>query len=638
MDIYYAFIPDTAKIDLSTGELKCELPEFCNRILKIQNLFRHNNWNTFYNFDVQIIELSFDISHPKFKITQLSKNPWLPTHIIIHNIYLLKDINSCMSLIEKGADTQSVMLFDWACMYGFIDLVKYLHFSGIRINNSERIPNGLKYSVYCNHIEIFKHILDNNNYYCYDITELFYPICSRERIDMFDLIIKYIEDNNFDTGKLGNAFGDNLIHLYIQGNYDFCIKFEDFMEKNNICSNINYLYYAVHGKNFDLVKHVINKYGHNQEYLNEAVDTAIYQSNTKIIKYLINLGAVVTNIHNYFFDGYLFFYHSESYESRILSVIKYVIKLGANIHNNNAMSKIIMNAAKTNNFAIVKYLIEQGINYEVNNNFVLRCAVQHNQIDFIKYVIDSGCNLDDCNESLLEICVKRECMELLDYFISINLYDTDYLALYKAIELGNIIFMEKLLSCHENIIFMEKLLSCHENIDIEKILEIAVKNNRWKIIQYLFCQNIIDYDYGTYNNITKTAFDNKKFETFEFLTNQYPDHECDSLIYTIAKNIILEPSNICQDFIDLNLTETLLITEFIIYKNNNEVLNSLISLNDSAEYNSSILNISINYPTVLKYLLDTKHFDMYINQNIIESAKNINNASSIRLLQIYEKV
>ncbi|AEX62155.1 putative ankyrin repeat protein [Megavirus courdo7] len=284
-----------------------------------------------------------------------------------------------------------------------------------------------------------------------------------------------------------------------------------------------------------------------------------------------------------------------------------------------------MNAANTNNFAVVKYLIEQGINYEVNNNFVLKCAVHHNQIDFVKYIIDSGCNLDDCNESLLEICVKKEYVELLDYFISINLCDTNYSALYKAIEFGNIIFTEK-------------ILSCHENIDIEKILEIAVKNNRWKVIQYLFCQNIIDYDYGTYNNITKTAFDNKKFETFEFLTNQYPDHECDSLIYTIAKNIIFEPSNICQDFIDLNLTETLLITEFIIYKNNCEVLDSLISLNDSAEYNSSILNISINYPNVLKYLLDTKHFDMYINQNIIESAKNINNASSIRLLQIYEKV
>nr|URM61827.1 ankyrin repeat domain containing protein [Mimivirus sp.] len=510
-------------------------------------------------------------------------------------------------------------------MYGFIDLVKYLHLSGIRINNSWGIPNGFKYSVYSDHLEIFKHILDNNYYYCYDITELFYPICSRERIDMFDLIIKYIEDNNFDTGKLeGNTFGDNLIHLYIQGNYDFCIKFEDFMEKNNICSNINYLYYAVHGKNFDLVKHVINKYGHNQEYLNEAVNTAIYRSNTKIIKYLINLGAVITNIHNYFLMG-IYFFHSESYESRILSVIKYVIKLGANIHNNDAMSKIIMNAANTNNFAVVKYLIEQGINYEVNNNFVLRCAVFYNQIDFIKYVIDSGCNLDDCNESLLEICVKKEYMELLDYFISINLCDTNYLALYKAIELGNIIYMEK-------------LLSCHENIDIEKILEIAVKNNRWKIIQYLFCQNIIDYDYGTYNNITKTAFDNKKFETFEFLTNQYPDHECDSLIYTIAKNIIFEPSNIYQDFANFNLTEILLITEFIIYKNNYEVLDSLISLNDSAEYNSSVLNISINYHNVLKYLLDTKHFDTHINQNMIESAKNINNVSSIRLLQIYEKV
>lgn len=147
MDIYYAFIPDTAKIDLSTGELKCELPEFCNRILKIQNLFRHNNWNTFYNFDVQVIELSFDISHPKFKITQLSKNPWLPTHIIIHKIYLLKDINSCISLIEKGADIQSVMLFDRACMYGFIDLVKYLHLSGIRINNSWGNPKWIQ--IFC---------------------------------------------------------------------------------------------------------------------------------------------------------------------------------------------------------------------------------------------------------------------------------------------------------------------------------------------------------------------------------------------------------------------------------------------------------------------------------------------------------
>nr|WBF70200.1 putative ankyrin repeat protein [Megavirus caiporensis] len=63
-----------------------------------------------------------------------------------------------------------------------------------------------------------------------------------------------------------------------------------------------------------------------------------------------------------------------------------------------------------------------------------------------------------------------------------------------------------------------------------------------------------------------------------------------------------------------------------------------IDLHNSAEYNSSVLNISVSYPNVLKYLLNTKYFDEYINQNIMESAKKINNASSIRLLQIYEKV
>nr|WBF70201.1 ankyrin repeat protein [Megavirus caiporensis] len=36
----------------------------------------------------------------------------------------------------------------------------------------------------------------------------------------------------------------------------------------------------------------------------------------------------------------------------------------------------------------------------------------------------------------------------------------------------------------------------------------------------------------------------KNLKHLSFLTNQYPDHECDSLMHTIAKNFIFEPSNI----------------------------------------------------------------------------------------------
>ncbi|BCS82539.1 putative ankyrin repeat protein [Cotonvirus japonicus] len=611
--MYYAYVPETTKLDLTTNKL----PKECDRIMKIQDLFSYKSWNSCYTRNDYILKLSLDTSNPNLKITKLSDNTWMTNYVIIHEIYPMNDLNTFVTLIQGGANLKLTKLFDWGCSYDFLDLIKFLHSYGITIENKDENCNGLWVSIICDNINILTYILDHNDYFCYNIENAIHSTCSRFNIDLFKFITKYIEINKVEinyTDKLKN----DLYWSYRQGNYEFCILLEDFMINNNIYTDSHkYLYAAVEGKNLDLVKHIINKINYDQKRLNKAINIAIYNSTIEIIKYLIDLGAIISNIHNYF-DKFVFYQNGRKYESIFFPIIKYMVELGACVHNNFT----IENAAKTNNFVIVKYLIQQGANYENNKNLVLGRAVYYNQLDFVTYIISLGCDLNNCKKSLLKICVVRNNLKMLNYLISVGLLDNNFQALYEAIKCGKIDFIEK-------------LISYHENINTKKILKLAAKNNHWEVIQFLFQKNILHHDYEFYDEILEIALNNKNFETFEYLVNEHQNRECDSPMYKIIMNLILDPINIYQYISNLNFQEILLVTDFIFYKNNIKMLDLLIELFDSPEYNSHILYSSIYYPDILEYLLETKHFDIYITRDIIEHSKYKYYISSTRLLLIH---
>ena len=80
----------------------------------------------------------------------------------------------------------------------------------------------------------------------------------------------------------------------------------------------------------------------------------------------------------------------------ILSLVKYFLKQGADIHagNNDALKS----AAEYGHLDVVKYLVEQGADLHANNDEALRLADEHNHPEVVRYLINQGANTRVLNE------------------------------------------------------------------------------------------------------------------------------------------------------------------------------------------------------------------------------------------------
>ena len=83
----------------------------------------------------------------------------------------------------------------------------------------------------------------------------------------------------------------------------------------------------------------------------------------------------------------------------ILSLVKYFLKQGADLHANDEGA--LRSAARYGHFDIVKYLVEQGANLHVQNEEALRWAASKGRLNVVKYLIEQGADLHVKGEEAL---------------------------------------------------------------------------------------------------------------------------------------------------------------------------------------------------------------------------------------------
>src|SRR6185436_2766810 len=94
--------------------------------------------------------------------------------------------------------------------------------------------------------------------------------------------------------------------------------------------------------------------------------------------------------------------------------IKYLVKLGADIHEDNDIA--LQWSAANGYIDIVKYLIEHGADIAANYNYALRWSVKFGHIEVVKYLVKNGVDINLVKEYadfITKSSVRREIRKFL---------------------------------------------------------------------------------------------------------------------------------------------------------------------------------------------------------------------------------
>ena len=79
-----------------------------------------------------------------------------------------------------------------------------------------------------------------------------------------------------------------------------------------------------------------------------------------------------------------------------LEVVKYLLQNGANVNADNDCA--LGWAAYNGHLEVVKYLLQNGANINANDDYALRWAAYRGDLDTVKYLLQSGANINETNK------------------------------------------------------------------------------------------------------------------------------------------------------------------------------------------------------------------------------------------------
>ena len=77
----------------------------------------------------------------------------------------------------------------------------------------------------------------------------------------------------------------------------------------------------------------------------------------------------------------------------VLSLVKYFLKLGADLHAEDEF--VLRLAVAKGHLGVVKYLVEQGANIHAKGELALKWATDYNHLDVVKYLVEQGSKNDE---------------------------------------------------------------------------------------------------------------------------------------------------------------------------------------------------------------------------------------------------
>jgi len=81
-----------------------------------------------------------------------------------------------------------------------------------------------------------------------------------------------------------------------------------------------------------------------------------------------------------------------AYESGHLSIVKYLVENGANIHIYRGLALRL--SSKNGHLPVVKYLVEKGADIHANEDESLRSASKNGHLSAVKYLLEKGAHND----------------------------------------------------------------------------------------------------------------------------------------------------------------------------------------------------------------------------------------------------
>ncbi|AGC01669.1 ankyrin repeat protein [Acanthamoeba polyphaga moumouvirus] len=630
--MYYGYVNNSKIIESLPIDEVIMLPEECQKITDIKNIFNiiHDIFSdNCVTKDSYLLQLNLAETHPKFKMNKifdndlisyenLSDKVWVANYVIVNKIYPLKYLSTFIDLIDLGADYNSTKLFDWACYNNFLDLVKYLHSCDVKPIIEIGCANGLYLASVNNHCEMVTYLLENNNYFNFGIEYVHYYLCSRNNIEMINIIHNYYISNNILPDHELLKITSSLFWACMCGYTDLGINIINFMKRYDEDFNIDYsslLEYTCCGGSIILLKEILKIFNPNQKNLNRCLIFAIEYSQIDIIHYLIDLGASL-NDSNEYIQNVCSSHGNIMGTGNKYQTFKFLIDNGVDItYNNNAAISL---AVQHKNFDIVKLLLDKGVDPSCHDNYVLKYAVYHDNIEIVKKLIQMEVDPFPLQDFLLNICSQQNCFTTLKYLLELGLEVKDQTIIYRTIERN-----------HKDCF---KILIQNINyLDYDEILKLCIKYNCLQFIIILFK---IYHDIIVTEEILIFAYQDKSFDILEFLLNR-PIHY-DSLELIICQAVLKNQLSLSQDLISCNnLMNNLHLLHFIINKGDTELIKYLMENNYDKNYNSWALIFSLKNYEITQFLLENFKFDKDDITYAKTCAKILEKWSVYKLLQLY---
>jgi len=216
-----------------------------------------------------------------------------------------------------------------------------------------------------------------------------------------------------------------LICSYLYGDltyFNSLLDSSDIHELDSYSNNI--LYYAILNEDIDLIKYLITKDSNINTYYS-ALEISLIIQNKDIFNLLLNNNALSLNKPNKFGHVPLItMIKMKNYsQSDKISVIKELIKHGADVnYNNNDYSPLIF-AIQENLVDLVNLLIKHGANVNFVGplkNTPIIYAIIENNLSIVKILIEYGANINHVNvefDSPIHFAIQHNSVDIADYLI-----------------------------------------------------------------------------------------------------------------------------------------------------------------------------------------------------------------------------
>ena len=183
-------------------------------------------------------------------------------------------------------------------------------------------------------------------------------------------------------------------------------------------------------------------------------------------------------------------------------IMKYLILNGADVNINNGTILVWISAYGALDMVI--FLVEHGADIQIQNNLALRWAAKRNKIDIVKYLIEKGANLHEQNEEVLRWFSKRGDLEMVKYLINLRaLPIPESNAVENAIAGGHLQLVEYLIDAGFDTIY---------NLDPVYLMKVAVNSFSLPVVKYLYGKG-----YPLSKELIEEAKKNKYTEIADFL-------------------------------------------------------------------------------------------------------------------------